>query len=53
MNAPHPIARAAAAAAFALAALPIEESGRWKIAHEAPVKRSAVALPESYQKASR
>ena len=31
----------------------VEESGRWKIAYEAPVKRSAVALPESYQRASR
>ena len=31
----------------------VEEGGRWKIAYEAPVKRSAVTLPESFRKASR
>ena len=31
----------------------IRESGRWKIAYEAPVGRPVVALPASYTKAVR
>jgi murein L,D-transpeptidase YafK len=31
----------------------IEENGRWKIAYEAPIRGAALALPESYARASR
>jgi murein L,D-transpeptidase YafK len=31
----------------------VAEGGRWKIAYEAPVRSSALALPESYARASR
>jgi hypothetical protein len=31
----------------------IEEGGRWRIAYEAPVRRFAVAMPESFAKAPR